>query len=224
MKIPITCTRCGKQYEVDETFAGKRGKCASCGERMTIPDYDRAAASQPESDAYQLEESHASEQATSFSPVKGIDDGEDGQIRRRIKKRNSKSSPRRARDVARSPLVLLRVKSLIGLACVVFVLVVIAVFVPGARLNIGRAIALVGLIVFFYGYGSGAYIAFTEDDLYGWLYLLFPPYAAYYYVSRWDEMKSRLVMLILGLAMLAGGGRLLEMERPPPAAENGATV
>jgi hypothetical protein len=191
---------------------------------MTIPDNDQAAPSQPESDAYQLDESHASDQATAFSPVKGIDDGEDGQIRRRIKKRNSKSSPRRARDSARSPLALLSGTSLIGLGCVVFVLVSIAVFVPGARLNIGRVIALAGLILFFYGYGSGAYIAFTEDDLYGWLYLLFPPYAAYYYVSRWDEMNSRFVMLILGLAMLAGGGHLLEMERPPPAAEKGATA
>jgi hypothetical protein len=96
MKIPITCTRCGKRYEVDTAFAGKRGKCASCGERMTIPDNDQTAPSQPESDAYQLDESHASEQATAFSPVKGIDDREDGQIRRRIKKRNSKSSPRLA--------------------------------------------------------------------------------------------------------------------------------
>ena len=75
-------------------------------------------------------------------------------------------------------------------------------------------VALAGLIVFLYGYGSGAYIAFTEDDLYGWLYLLFPPYAAYYFVSRWDEMSSRLVMLIVGLVLLAGGGRLLEDLRP----------
>ena len=222
--IPITCTRCGKRYEVDAAFAGKRGKCASCGERMTIPDNDQTALSQPESDAYQLDESHASEQATSFSPVKGIDEFEDGQIRRRIKKGNSKSPSRQARGSARSPVALLRGASLIGVAVVVFVLVIIAVFVPGARLTIGRAIALVGLGLFFYGYGSGAYIAFTEDDLYGWLYLLFPPYAAYYYVSRWDEMNSRLIMLILGLALLAGGGRLLEMERPPPAAENGRTV
>ena len=35
-------------------------------------------------------------------------------------------------------------------------------------------------------------------------------------VSRWEDMSSRLVMLIVGLALLAGGGRLLEMERPPP--------
>ena len=69
------------------------------------------------------------------------------------------------------------------------------------------------MIIFLYGYGSGAYIAFTEDGLYGWLYLIFPPYAAYYFVSRWDEMSSRLVMLFVGLALLAGGGRLLETGR-----------
>jgi hypothetical protein len=104
------------------------------------------------------------------------------------------------------------------------VLVVLAVFVPGTRMNVGRGLALAGLILFVYGYGSGAYIAFTEDDLYGWLYLLFPPYTAYYFVSRWDEMSSRLVMLVVGLALLTGGGRLLEMERPPPVGEAGAAA
>jgi hypothetical protein len=73
------------------------------------------------------------------------------------------------------------------------------------------------LILFAYGYASGAHIAFTEDDLYGWLYLIFPPFAAYYFVSRWDEMSSRLVMLIVGLAMLTGGGRMLEAARAPDA-------
>ena len=81
----------------------------------------------------------------------------------------------------------------------------------------GEGSRLTGLIVFLYGYGSGAYIAFTEDGLYGWLYLIFPPYAAYYFVSRWDDMSSRLVMLIVGLAMLTGGGRLLEGIRPADA-------
>ena len=114
--------------------------------------------------------------------------------------------------------------TVIGLTCVAAALIILTVFVPGTRMNVGRAVALIGLILFVYGYVSGAYIAFTEDDLYGWLYLLFPPYAAYYFVSRWDEMSSRLVMLIVGLTLLSGGGMLLEMERPPPVAEKGATA
>ena len=84
--------------------------------------------------------------------------------------------------------------------------------------------ALTGLILFIYGYGSGAYVAFTEDDLYGWLYLMFPPYAAYYFVSRWDEMMSRFVMLIVGLALLAGGGRLLESARWAEASDKEAVA
>jgi hypothetical protein len=32
------------------------------------------------------------------------------------------------------------------------------------------------------------------------------------------------VMLIVGLALLSGGGALLEMERPPPVAEKGAAA
>ena len=114
--------------------------------------------------------------------------------------------------------------TLIGLTCVALVLVICGILRTGTRMNVGRVVALAGLILFVYGYGSGAYIAFTEDDLYGWLYLLFPPYAAYYFVSRWDEMSSRLVMLIVGLALLAGGGRLLEIERPVDAADKDAVV
>ena len=34
--------------------------------------------------------------------------------------------------------------------------------------------------------------------------------AAYYHVSRWDEMRSRLVMVVVGLTLLAIGGRMLE--------------
>ena len=73
---------------------------------------------------------------------------------------------------------------------------------PGTRKTVGVAIALPGLLLCLYGYASGVYIAFTEDDLYGWLYLLIPFYAAYYCVSRWDEMRSRLIMIVVGLILL----------------------
>jgi hypothetical protein len=101
---------------------------------------------------------------------------------------------------------------LISLATIAVVLTLLAVFVPSARKAVGAAIALPGLILCLYGYASGAYIAFTEDDLHGWLYLLFPFYTAYYCVSRWDEMRSRLVMVVVGLTLLAIGGRMLEAE------------
>ena len=223
MKIPVTCATCGKRYEVDDAYAGKRGKCAACGARMAIPGGEHSASSEPE--AYQLDTAHDGKDATFFTPATGSKSLEETPPRRRVKQKNSGTSGRKRREPARSPLASLSGRvTAIGLACVTLVLVILAVLVPDTRANVGRAVALAGLILFVYGYGSGAYIAFTEDDLYGWLYLLFPPYAAYYFVSRWDEMSSRLVMLIVGLALLSGGGALLEMERPPPVAEKGAAA
>ena len=225
MKIPVTCANCGKRYEVDGAYAGKRGKCAACGARMTIPNEDHTADSPPsEPEAYQLDDAHDNEQPNFFIPAQVSESLEEAPPRRRAKRNNAGISEPRRRKAVRSHPILSGSSTLIGLTGVALVLVIVALFVPGTRINIGRAIALAGLILFVYGYASGAYIAFTEDDLYGWLYLLFPPYAAYYFVSRWDEMSSRLVMLIVGLALLSGGGALLEMERPPPVAEKGAAA
>jgi hypothetical protein len=225
MKIPVTCANCGKRYEVDGAYAGKRGKCAACGARMTFPTDDRPASPAPsEPEAYQLDDAHNSEQPNFFTPAQGSEIPEEAPPRRRVKRKNHGISGPRGRKAASSHSALSGRATLIGLTGVALVLVIVALFVPGTRINIGRAVALAGLVLFVYGYGSGAYIAFTEDDLYGWLYLLFPPYAAYYFVSRWDEMSSRLVMLIVGLTLLSGGGMLLEMERPPPVAEKGATA
>ena len=170
------------------------------------------AASEP--DAYQLDDAHDGDQSTSFTPAHGSENLDEPRPRRRAKKRSPGSSDRKRAEQASSRPVFSGRTTLIGLACMLAVAVLIAIFVPGARMNVGRGVALAGLIVFLYGYGSGAYIAFSEDDLYGWLYLFFPPYAAYYFVSRWDEMSSRLVMLIVGLVLLAGGGRILETARP----------
>jgi hypothetical protein len=225
MKIRVTCASCGKQYEVDGAFAGKRGKCAACGARMTIPGEDHAASSPPsEPDAYQLDEVHDGEQPNLFTSAQGSESLEEPPPRRRAKKKEPGSSGRKRRETARPQPALSGRAILIGLTCVASVLVILAFFVPGTRMNIGRAIALAGLVLFVFGYGSGAYIAFTEDDLYGWLYLLLPPYAAYYFVSRWDEMSSRLVMLVVGLALLAGGGRLLETGQSADPADKEAVV
>ncbi len=220
MKIPVTCGRCGKQYEVDGAYAGKKGKCAACGERMMIPapqHGDFPAATEP--DAYSLEEPGNTDRSTSFTPTRGSENLDEPRPRRRRNNKNPRESGRDRAGPSGARAALSWQAGLIGLACVVAIASLIAVFLPAARMNVGRGVALAGLILFLWSYGSGAYIAFIEDDLYGWLYLMFPPYAAYYFVSRWDEMMSRFVMLIVGLALLAGGGRLLETARSAGAAE-----
>lgn len=45
-----------------------------------------------------------------------------------------------------------------------------------------------GAILILAGHLAGAYGAFSEDFIYGLLYLLIPFYTAYYIVTRWDDM------------------------------------
>ncbi len=129
--------------------------------------------------------------------------------RNRAKKKSSGRSRRQAvqAEPAVSPPVIL-----ITLAEIVILLILVSAVVPSTRKIVGMAIAVPGLVLCIYGYASGAYIAFTEDDLYLWLYILIPCYAAYYFVSRWDEMRSRLAMIVVGLILLSIGGQMLKVD------------
>src|SRR5437016_308783 len=37
MPIAYSCPHCGKQFSVDEQYAGQSGPCAGCGKPITIP-------------------------------------------------------------------------------------------------------------------------------------------------------------------------------------------
>jgi cation transport ATPase len=128
--------------------------------------------------------------------------------RGKMKSAKRAGARRREREQEESRVSLSSV--LIVLAAIAAVLALVGYFVPPAQRFVGVTLAVPGLVLCLYGYVTGVYIAFTEDDLYGWLFLLFPFYAAYYVVSRWDEMQSRLYMVIAGLVLLAVGGRYLE--------------
>ena len=60
------------------------------------------------------------------------------------------------------------------------------------------------------GYGAGAYGAFSEDFLYGVLYLVLPLYNAYYLVTRWDDLWKWFLCSTVGVGFVAVGTRLLE--------------
>jgi len=110
-------------------------------------------------------------------------------------------------------------RALIISAVIVAILAIFSTFVPRMMMIVGSGIVVLGLILTVYGYLTAIYIAFTEDDLHGWLFLMIPMYAAYYLVSRWDEMKSRLVMIVIGLVLLSVGSRMIEsgLARSNPA-------
>jgi len=41
MKIQFTCQECGKNYVVDQKYAGKTGKCKNCGIKLIVPTYEK---------------------------------------------------------------------------------------------------------------------------------------------------------------------------------------
>lgn len=213
MKISVVCDGCGRRLEVDPALAGRRGKCPNCRQIITIPAAEKAPPPISAEEGYGLGEEPDAPAPMTFvhTPAKkgARTQGATGRTARRPKQ------PRRARsrDTGidwNSTGVRRALKIGIG---VVVVLAVVAVFVPRMMIIVGSVFAAVGLILTLYGYVTAIYIAFTEDDLHGWLALMLPFYAAYYLVSRWDEMKSRLVMILIGLALSSAGSWMIETGR-----------
>ena len=99
----------------------------------------------------------------------------------------------------------------------------IALFAPQGTLIAGSTLMVVGSVMVLAGYGVGAYAAFGEDFLYGFLYLVIPLYTAYYLVTRWED--PGLVRLLDGgrgagpdrdrAGPLGRGGRLIAGRRTP---------
>lgn len=210
MRIPVTCEGCGKRHEVDEAHAGKRGKCTRCGRAMTVPEVVQAVPPPPvESDDYELGQLPEAAPST-FVSAPGRSSVPPAAERSRSTRAPKPSGPDRAGESARTNTSTTRRSIAIGLVVAAVVIVVLAAILPGATMGVGMVVAIVGLLLALYGYASGAYIAFTEDSLYGMLYLFIPLYTGYYFVSRWDEMRSRLGIVLVGIALLALGGWTME--------------
>ena len=214
MKISVTCETCGQQYEVEDRYAGKTIKCASCEQPMRIPAAPPVSTPLLVRGEYELEESHDSEPPT-FRAAPDMREPDQvsgsGQVKKKtVKRSGGKGKKKRG---GRSESADSRSGVLVSLAVIAVLSAIVAVFIPILRTPVGVALALPGLLLCLYGYATGVYIAFSEDDLHGWLFLLIPFYAAYYIVSRWDDMYTRVIMVVAGLTLLAIGGRFLESDR-----------
>jgi hypothetical protein len=99
----------------------------------------------------------------------------------------------------------------LGLAlAVIAALLAVASFVPGGTMIAGIVVTVPGILLILYGFFTGAYIAYTEDFLYAFLYVVFPIYTAYYIVSRWDDMQSRVAFIVAGVVLATVGVWILE--------------
>ena len=84
-----------------------------------------------------------------------------------------------------------------------------ALVVPRGVAIAGSAMILLGTAMVLVGYAAGAYGAFSEDSLYGFLYLVIPLYTAYYLVTRWDDLRGWFALSTAGVGLVLLGTEVI---------------
>jgi hypothetical protein len=144
-------------------------------------------------------------QESAFVPARG-DELMDRTPRQPKQRAASRSTPRTAsRRRSRFPwwtwLVRGGVVTAIALAAIVFL-------APNGTLIAGCTLMALGSALVLLGYAIGAYAAFREDFLYGFLYLVIPLYTAYYILTRWDDLWVWVACSTAGVALVWLGTEL----------------
>jgi hypothetical protein len=189
---------------VDATHAGKIVRCKHCGCRSAVP-----KPGEPEEEVYALDEPAA---ATAGGTAETIGQGSvfvpSGGDDRAAARRPVRTAPRttdrkRGEDFAwRSWLI----------GCgVVFVLALATVYLlaPQGPLIAGAVVIAIGSAMLMTGFLVGAYAAFGEDFLYGFLYLVIPLYTAYYLLTRWDDMWVWCACSTVGVGLILLGTEMV---------------
>jgi hypothetical protein len=214
MKIPFSCPSCAATGSVDAAAAGRSARCKHCGHRFTIPAPGTVAA---EPEVFALEE-RPEERAgagyavmspapvSAFVPRRG-DETTDAAPRRP----KGSAAPSAKLGAGRHASRTARRKRLAwagGAAAIA--LAAIALLAPNGVLIAACALMALGCVLIVVGYAVGAYGAFSEDFLYGFLYLVIPLYSAYYMVTRWDDLWVWCACMTLGVGLVLVG---IEMAR-----------
>jgi len=213
MKIPFACPSCAAVGCVDASAVGKLARCKHCGHRFTISSPD-AAEHEPE--VYSLEEpaegtagvgdvARSPAPVSAFVPARG--DEPATTLPRKSKRSASRVTARTARN--REPRsAWLTWLTWVGSAAIA--IAAIALLAPSGVLIAACTVMALGGVMILVGYGVGAYGAFREDFLYGFLYLLIPLYTAYYMVTRWDDLWIWFACMTMGVGLILLG---IEMAR-----------
>jgi predicted Zn finger-like uncharacterized protein len=212
MKISFACPFCAAAGAVDASAAGRQARCKHCGHRFTIP-----GAGELGSEGYMLEEpdepavglaAMGPSQGSTFVSHRGGEDATTTRKPGRTASESTRKAPRK--KAARFPWQTWLVRS--GIATAI-AFAAIALLAPKGTLIAGCALLVLGMVLVLVGYGVGAYGAFQEDFIYGFFYLVFGLYTAYYVVTRWEDMwiwfacsTAGVGLVLLGTWMLGLAG------------------
>ncbi len=210
MKVRFVCPSCDAAGTVDAVHIGKQVRCRHCGTRFAIPDPEAA-----EPDVYALEE--PMERPAPENSVPAVEDAVF--VPARAHHAASIDRPRRVKPSASGPPPM-RVRKrgsefpwqtwLIrcGVALVV-ILTCIALVAPQGVWLAGCILIAIGGLLVPLGFLAGAYGAFSEDLLYGILYLAIPLYTAYYLVTRWEDLWPWVVCATVGVGLVLIGTEMV---------------
>jgi hypothetical protein len=210
MSIRFACPSCAAVGSCDATLVGKHVRCKHCKYRFAIPN-----PGDPSTEVYALEQpigdaiglgATTSAPGSTFVPRRGDEPSPAG-APRTVKRRLTEPTDRPVRR--RESNFAWRVWLVRGAIGAVLACAGIALFAPRGTWIVGCLLLGLGSLMVLMGYGAGAYGAFHEDVLYGMLYLLVPLYAAYYLVTRWDDLWVWFVCSTAGVALILLGTEML---------------
>jgi transcription elongation factor Elf1 len=213
MTIRFACPNCGVTGSVDGSAAGKLAHCKYCAHRFNIP----IPGAEPEPAVYSLEEpveeTGGAEnpfmdpfQDSTFATARG-DEPTNAAPRWPERQGSPTTTPKSRQRASRSPWPARL--ALVGIALAIAIAAT-ALFAPNGLLIAACAAIALGCVMILLGYAVGAYGAFSEDVIYGILYLVIPLYTAYYMVTRWDDLWVWFVCMTLGVGLILLG---IEMAR-----------
>jgi hypothetical protein len=214
MKIPFSCPACGAAGSVEAAFAGRQGRCKQCNHRFTIPEPGESEAEVYTLDGPAEVRAEAADvgpnPVSAFVPARGDEPSAftSHRTRKRTEPTTIRPAHRRRHRRPESEFAwgtwLLR-----GAAVTVLALAAIALVAPRGTTIVGFVLLALGSLMVLVGFGAGAYGAFREDFLYGFLYMAIPLYTAYYLVTRWDDLWPWFACSTLGVGLVLLGTEML---------------
>ena len=96
-----------------------------------------------------------------------------------------------------------------GSVALVLILTAIAFLAPDGTWLVGCILMAICGILVPVAYFAGAYGAFSEDVLYGLLYITIPLYTAYYLVTRWEDLWIWITCATVGVGLVLIGTEMV---------------
>ena len=209
MKISFACPACGALGSADDSLVGRQVRCKPCQHRFAIP-----GPVVESDDGYRLDEPAREAFASDkmIPPAEAVfvaSRGDEPTVHVSPRKpRKLGSKKRKARDEGPEfdgRKWLIRVGGAFGVSRVATMF-----FAERGVMIAGLILLAVGMVLVLVGFGVGAFGAFSEDFLYGFLYLVFVPYTAYYLVTRWDDLRRWCLCATVGVGFDTLGTAMLQ--------------